>query len=314
MVDIYLWLYHTDLWPEFYQLLDPIKNNIILHLGLCYDTQSNDIIDHANSNIPNLKITHHHNAGVDILPFITDFSNNQSKTELFLKLHTKKSTLLNTIQWRHILLNTLIGSDGYNFNSNIKHLYKKLNIGLLTHRGLLLKNQEHSNSNKIQEILNYYKIPNTSLKNKTFAAGTMFFGRSSLYEQFFNLNTIEYLTGLLEQETGHVRDIHQGKYCHSIERIFGYICEYSKYTLDWAKYQTIRIINPQAPKKILHLSITYSGFVFIEENLAACGTLLHRSTDSFTIEWHHLGKPVSRTYYQIKNNTFIGSDFHKNNS
>jgi hypothetical protein len=306
MVDVYLWLYHTDLWNEFCGVLSPIKEDIVLHLGLCHDTQSKEIISLAELEFPNLHISHHANAGADILPFITDFTNNPCKQDIFLKIHSKKSRLMNKIDWRKILLHSLIGNNGNNFHTNIRRIKTNKKIGLISHRGLLFNNQEGPNSSKIDEILQYYQISKNSIIKKVFAAGTMFIGNSSLYSNILNQDSINYLDPLLSKEMGYVTDTTGAKYSHSLERIFGYICEYYNFTIDSAKYQTIRVINTKSPTNKLHLSITNSGYVFLEEDITVNGRLLHKSDDSFTIIWHHLAKTTTRKYIRITDNTYVG--------
>lgn len=306
MVDVYLWLYHTDLWPEFYDILYPIKDRIVLHLALCLDNSLENIVTNTQAHFPHNHITYHRNAGGDILPFLTDFSNNANKQPLFIKIHTKKSKLLNRIQWRNILLNAIIGPDGRNFDNNRNYLSSTFHVGLLTHKGLLLSNQEGSNSKKINEILDYYNISTNAITRKTFAAGTMFMAKSEIYSSFFSPQSLPYLTRLLEHETGHVSDIHQGRYCHSLERIFGYLCEYQNYKISWAKYRTIPIINAKSPTRKLHLTITYNNYAYIEENISVHGQVLHCSDTNFSIEWHHLSQPIVRQYRKIGYNTYIG--------
>jgi lipopolysaccharide biosynthesis protein len=307
MVDVYLWLYHTDLWDEFYSLLSPVKKDIVLHLGLCHDTKTKELISLAEQGFPHLQITHHPNAGADILPFINDFTNNSFKQDIFVKLHSKKSRLMNKIEWREVLLHSLIGNNGTNFYTNRHRLQTNKNIGLISHKHFLFGNQERLNSYKIDEILEYYQIPKPDIKNRKFAAGTMFMGKSGLYSNILNKDSISYLSPLLKQETGYVTDLKEGKYSHSLERIFGYICGHYNYKTDNAKYQTIRILNAKSPTNKLHLSITHTGHVFLEENLTANGKLLHQSNDSFTITWNHLINPTTRTYVKITDNTYVGA-------
>jgi lipopolysaccharide biosynthesis protein len=306
MVDVYLWLYHIDLWDEFYSLLSPIKKDIVLNLGLCHDTQNKEVISSAEREFPNLQISYHPNAGADILPFINDFTNNSCKQDIFVKLHSKKSRLIKKIEWRKVLLHSLIGDSGNNFYTNINHFKTNKNIGLISHKQLLFSNQEGSNSNKIEEILEYYKIPKPCIKKRIFAAGTMFMGSSSLYNNILNSSSITYLNSLLKRETGYVTDIEQPKYSHSLERIFGYICSHYGYNIYHTRHKTIRILNTKSPSKKLHLSITHTGYVFLEENLTVSGRLLHKSDDSLTIIWHHLIDSHTRKYIKVTDNTYVG--------
>lgn len=308
MVDIYLWLYHTDLWPEFCNVLNPIKDHIFLHLELCEENHNSHIADSATDSFPNLEISYHPNAGGDILPFLSDFVSNKHKNDLFIKLHSKKSTLLNTIQWRDILLHSLIGNNGQHFFNNCSYMRKFRYAGLMSNYGLMFSNQENTNTNKINELLNYFNIDKNLLKQKKFIAGTMFLGNTSIYNKFFNEYSINHITTLLRSEVGQVTDIINGKYCHSLERIFGYICEYEKHSIVSCKYHTIKIINNKAPSKKFHLSVTYNNFVFTEESIAVHGTMLHKTDDTFTIEWRHLKNPVIKKYIKINNNTFIGHE------
>jgi hypothetical protein len=134
----------------------------------------------------------------------------------------------------------------------------------------------------------------------------MFMSKSSLYSNYLNKDSISYLDPLLRKETGYVTDTKGATYSHSLERIFGYICEHHNLRTDYAKYQTIRIINTKSPTNKLHLSITHSGYVFLEEDIKVNGRLLHRDEDTFTIVWRHLTKYHTRKYIKIANNMYIG--------
>jgi len=307
MVDVYLWLYHIDLWPEFYDLLSPIKNRIVLHLGLCEETSlASNIETDVKNNFPSFQINYHKNVGGDILPFLSDFANNMNKQSFFIKIHSKKSKLMSKIEWRHVLLHSLLGNGGKNFDYNYTYMTKYNKIGLISHANLLLNNKEFLNFSKINEILQYYEWPKPPINKRKFAAGTMFMARSDLYHKFINTQSLSYLKPRLETEKGYVIDYKEGKYCHSIERIFGYISQYNGYKIASTKYPNIRIINTKSTTKKLHLSMAYDNFVFLEEDLSVHGRLLQRDANSFTIEWHHLSESTIRNYKKLNNRSYIG--------
>lgn len=309
MVDVYLWLYHIDLFDEFIEILSPIKNDIILRLALCTDNDNTFIASKAASIFPNIYITYHPNAGGDILPFLTDFVENKHKQPLFIKLHSKKSHLLHTIQWRSILLNSLIGSNGGSFHLNLQQLCHNHNIGFLTHKFFIFRKQEHTNTKHINTLLSYFNISRNNLTHRYFPAGTMFWGRSNAYSNFLNDRFLDTFHPLLQQEVGKISDIHHGTYCHAIERIFGYLPESINYRASPTHNHLLRIINYQAPRHKLHLAIAYNNYVYIDENIIVNGELLHRTGSTFNIKWNHFDSNNIRHYTRLCNNTYIGQDY-----
>ena len=202
------------------------------------------------------------------------------------------------------MLHSLIGTSDIfysNHSSMLNHDH-----GIVCDKNLTLRKQENTNSFKILELLNYYGIPSKQIVKKQFAAGSMFFGNSGLFEKFFNKDSLKFLTSKLSTEVGYITDINSGKYAHSLERIFGYISEYENKTIGNTIYPTKRIINHKSPTHKLHLVQTHTSFCYIQENITVKGRLLHQEPDSFTIEWHHTDKPTIRKYVKIDNNTYIG--------
>ena len=89
-VAVLLWLYHTDLWNEFFSKLYPIRDHIHLYLGLEESGfKSNNIASLAKDSLSDLSISFYPNCGGDILPFIRQISNLPKSHEVFIKLHSK---------------------------------------------------------------------------------------------------------------------------------------------------------------------------------------------------------------------------------
>ena len=85
---VILWLYHTDLAQEFYDLLKPLEGLINIHLCLCKDNDNKEAVD-IFKELKNVKrVQYYANIGADIYSFLEELS--FIETPYFLKLHSKK--------------------------------------------------------------------------------------------------------------------------------------------------------------------------------------------------------------------------------
>jgi lipopolysaccharide biosynthesis protein len=304
-IAVLLWLFHTDLWDEIYTQLHPLQDYIHLYLGLNskrLNTQS--IIDQANNSFANIDINYYPNAGGDILPFLNQISKlSKDQHDIFLKLHSKKSQLFNYMNWRVVLLESLIGNKN-KFLKNIQQ-FDKNDTGCVCNKSLVLTDQEHTNTTKIKEICGILNIDYNNCHDKSFAAGSMFFGRVSLFQQYFNENNLTQLSQLLQNEIGHVSDETEGKYCHSIERIFGYIVSSNRLRLKPTIEQSIRVLNPLAKNKKLHIIRLYNGYCYAEEDPHVYGQILNDIEDSMKIRWYHINPNPVAKYKKINKNSMI---------
>jgi len=302
-IAVLLWLFHTDLWNEFYAQLYPLQDHIHLYLGLdskALNTQS--IINQANNSFANINITYYPNAGGDILPFLNEISKlSKDQHDIFLKLHSKKSQLFNYMNWRVVLLESLIGSKK-KFLKNIQQ-FDKNDTGCVCNKSLLLSNQEYTNTAHIQELCSILNIDYHSCHNKSFAAGSMFFGQVPLFQKYFNSNTLPTLSLLLQNEIGHVTDITEGRYCHALERLFGYLVSANGLRFRFCIEEKTKILNHLAPNKKLHIIKLHNDHCYAEEDIHVYGHILNETNSSITIKWWHLENPVIADYKKINTNT-----------
>lgn len=306
---ILLWLYHTDMWPEFLGLLEPIKDLANIYIGLYSKNNNRIIVKQALNNLGAVKIAYFNdNCGVDVRPFLYQLQNIDET--IFFKLHSKKSFLgFNSqqyINWRSILLNALIGSRE-TFLNNIE-LFKDKNVGAVCCEQLILKNLEGSNHDKIKLLCNSFEIDYSKLNKYAFCAGNIFAGRTELYKQYFNDESLNYLDTLLLNECEKVTDVNTGgTFCHALERIFGYINEYNHKQINHPNLFKYQLLNQQAPSGHFDLVITYNQICYIEQNLSMYGKLLDKSDDHMIIQWYHLNQVTYQKYFKVKNNIFSKS-------
>lgn len=301
---VFLYLYHLDLWPEFLELLLPIKNKIILNLGMCEDFSCQEIEQSCNYHFEDFNVTYHPNAGVDVLPFLKQLVSCKNNTGLFLKIHSKKSNFFKSLNWRSVLLQSLIGSK-INFNSNINQ-FKNKKLGMLSNKVFSNYKGENANGDKIKELCDYLEMNYQECKNNNFVAGNMFFGRFDLFKKYFNENTIRIIESKLLRETGSVKENSGPTYCHSLERIFGYITQYENYKIGYCYEKTIKILNQKGPKNKLHLIKQYNDQCYLQENVCVYGKIIKETNKNLEIEWHHLKEKTKRKYAKISKNCVVG--------
>lgn len=296
-IAVCLYLYYTDLWPEFKQLLLPFAKNIKLYIGLCKD---NAIIDDFKDF--DYQISLHKNYGADVAPFLYQLQN--VSEEVFIKLHSKKSLwgFKYHINWRHFILNDFIGCKAL-FQSNIKTLISNKNYGALCNKHLLVNNREFKNSKHISKISEILKLDYNYLKNSQFVAGNMFMAKTNIYKKYFDKNTCFKIDNLLRQEVGKVDDSLHGTFSHAMERIFGYIIKNENLNFCYPKHKLIKIINNQAPnKKYFSMIKMYNNYCYLVEDPNVYG---YYNESENTITWYHLDKEIKQAYKIVKKNTII---------
>jgi len=293
-------LYHTDLWPEFKQLLSPLKKYIKLYIALSNECDNTNIINDLDNF--NYSISFHDNYGVDIAPFLYQLE--QIKEPIFIKLHSKKSSwgFKFHINWRQLLLNDLIGSVKI-FKSNINTLLSDDKVAVLCNPTILMNNREFLNSAKIKDICDILDMDYNIVKNSRFVAGNMFAGKTDFYKRIFT-HHIPNIQQLLYNEKGKVSDNAHGTYSHSMERIFGYVVEYNNMKFCYPKYKITKILNSNAPnKKYFSLVKMYNNYCYILEDPNVYGLLEQKSNSGCTITWYHLDTSNKIPYNIINKNT-----------
>lgn len=248
-IDIYLQIFHTELWPEFkyYIFHNKIEYNN-LYIGL-YDNQNNTIIQEEIKQYPNCYIDILPNIGGDIGNFLLQFNKYALKSDsaYFLKIHSKKSILneakyntimnpfggiINTEWWpesvntRADMIYKLMGNQEI-FNKNIDFFSKYMDIGMVF--PYYNDYGETKNSEIIKELLTKtFKIDYNSVTNTTFPAGSMFFARKNIFIKYLSSSVIKKLYSEIPVNWSVHRD---GSICHALERIFGYIVTAENYRI-----------------------------------------------------------------------------------
>lgn len=303
-IPVFLYLYHLDLWPEFLQLLLPIKNKIILNLAMCEDFVCCDVEKNCKYYFENCDVTYHPNAGVDVLPFLNQLINCKSRSDVFLKLHSKKSNFYKTLNWRSVFLQSLIGSKKI-FSSNIRQFNDK-KIGIVSNKIFSNYSGENKNGDKIKELCDYLGVDYKKCKNSNFVAGNMFFGRFSLFNKFFQKNSFNFFEKKLNEEKGKITENRGSTYSHSLERLFGYLAKNENYKINYSYEKTLKILNCKAPNNKLHLVKQYNNQCYIQENICVYGKVLNETKTKINIEWHHQKEMVNREYVKISKNCIVG--------
>jgi lipopolysaccharide biosynthesis protein len=297
-VAVCLYLYHTDLWSEFKELLLPLSKYIKLYIGLCKDNDPlNDFSDF------DYEISFHDNYGADVAPFLQQLK--LVKEPLLIKLHSKKSSwgFKHHINWRQMILNDLIGSEKI-FLSNTKKMLDIQNSGILCNQTLLMNNREFSNRLKIIELCNRFNIDYTKVKESYFVAGNMFMAKTQIFDHHIKKN-VDSVLALLYNEKGKLDDRLGGTYAHSMERIFGYINKYQNLSFIYPDHEIIKILNIDAPnKKYFSMIKMYNNYCYLLEDPNVYGYITNIKTETCTIKWHHIDHDCL-TLYNILDSTTI---------
>jgi len=310
-VAVILWLYHIDLWPEFFNLLKPLSDNIVLYLGLCDSTISDYPQIEKDIKTLDHKLYYQNNYGCDVAPFLNQIQTVSEPT--FIKIHSKKSSwgVKNNIQWRSVLVHDLIGSKQI-FDNNIVQLLDPT-VGMICNQNLLLDNREIRNTDIIKNIVNMMNIDYDYVANSSFPAGNMFWSKTSIYKKYFTPKICEKLNFYLQQEKGKVDDTASGTYAHSLERIFGYIIKANYKTFNFPQHDVIKILNDQAPNEQYYsLIITYDNHCYLTEDLNAYGNIIEKNKDTMLIEWLHMPTIIYQNYIIIDKHTIVKDKNAKN--
>jgi lipopolysaccharide biosynthesis protein len=298
-VAVCLYLYHTDLWPEFKKLLLPLSKYIKLYIGLSKDNDPIEDFDDFD-----YCLSFHENYGADVAPFLHQL---QLVSEpLFIKLHSKKSSwgFKYHINWRDMLLDDLISSKKI-FYSNIRSLAINHNSAVLCNQVFLMDNREFLNSAKIAELCDYLEMDYDKIKNGKFVGGNMFMGKTSVYKKYI-IPALTKIDRLLYNEKGKIQDTIDGTYSHSMERIFGYIINYNNLEFCHPKRKIIKVLNPAAPnKRHFRLIKMYNNYCYLLEDPNVYGFISDENSETCIITWYHLNNQqnTSAKYKMINKHT-----------
>ena len=226
-------LYNADLASELHGYL----RNIPVPANLYVSTDTQDKADMLRDEFAlwrcgNVDIRIVPNRGRDIAPKYVTFRDVYEEHEIVLFVHSKKSTHIDAVtQWRRSLLGTLCGSTEIVAGIlGIFANYPRIGAVIPQHyppmrpfldwRGTYFRAQKVASIMQIR--LRQYQIID-------FAAGSMFWARSSALHPILDLNlTVEEFP----QEGGQV----EGTLAHMLERLLLHSCE--KAGFDWLKVST----------------------------------------------------------------------------
>ena len=294
-IDILIWLYHNDLTEEFFKLLYPLQDITNLYIALCNDNDNKKTVIKLQQ-LQNIKsINYYPNIGGDLYSFINDLSLIQNK--YFIKLHTKKSNwgYNGRCNWRSMLLDSLIANKN-TIQNNIKYIAEQ-NLGSLGCGSLIYQKTESIHKDKIGQIL---QICNLHTNTYRFVGGNMFIGDSALYQKHIIPYKKE-LCELLSLEKGKVDEHRGGTYCHSMERVLGYIgCLKG---LEFCPLDTIKIKLQN--NNIINLRIMYNNELYCLEQPNIYGKLIDFNNNVFTISWYSNKEESISKYIQIDHNLYI---------
>lgn len=217
-IPVIIWMYHTELWNEFLELLIKNRNYVYPVVGLHKDNDNKIIVKSIKKNFDEFNIDYYDNYGKDIGPFL--FQIQKIESPFFIKIHSKKT---NNWNWRKELVTDLLGEV---LLSNIKTLSSDIgnnDIGLIANKRWILSNYEYKNKENIKQICNIINIDYEKLKNGSFVAGTMFMSRTDIFKKYLNCVNLPEIIKLIKHETGDLKDEVIGTFTHALERIFGYI-------------------------------------------------------------------------------------------
>lgn len=285
-----VYLYNLDRMQDLQQILcNNLDIDIYLTVGKHNQNQSHLITFLNLFKDRIMYFDYHDNYGVDIAPFIKQLcSIDCNQYPYFLKLHSKNSFLGKSkyIDWGTILWDSLIGNRSI-YQHNLQILSQN-HVGAITHPSFIFNNKEINNSHKISILCDSLSLPYDKLKNGRFMAGSMFFGKTTIFQQIFKPYN-QYLDILFSTESGKVDDQEHinGTFCHATERLMGYILKHQNYNIvPSSLYPIITIYNPQHKK--FHLHITYNNIVYLYEDINIYGHIIESNNKYIIINWKHL--------------------------
>lgn len=303
-VAVLLWLYHTDLTQEFVSLLNGTEGIFDIYLAL-YENQNNTKAVFKFNFLSNLgDISFYPNIGADIYSFIHQIQKiDKSKYDYFIKIHSKKSKwgIKNICNWRAMLLDSLIG-DRFTIDKNIE-IMNKYGYGAMGCRPLIYKNAEYNHVSKIHQIL---RNINLKPKERKFIGGNMFIGRLDLYKNYFS-NYGEYFKSLISEESGKVNETQDGTYCHSLERIFGYIAAQHGIGTCVTNNFKIRVNEPKVKYRFLQFRHMYNRDVYCVLQPSIYGKVHNVTKNHISIAWNKNSSFIMAKYLQISKNTYINN-------
>lgn len=230
-ISVCVHLFYPDMLNSIISYLKNIKYEYKLYVTVVKGFYKKHHIEKIKSFRKDVIIIIIENKGVDIGGFLHTFKILDKKTDLVLKIHTKKgiglpenpsnsvrrfgndTAQLKGSKWYNDLMNGVLGN-AEKVDNIINTFKSNKECGMVGYK--LYKNYE-TNKNEIKKILPLFKL-NESSFGHNFIGGTMFWVRYEILEKYF---TDEVINNILnETKSGYVRE---PSIMHAVERIFGYI-------------------------------------------------------------------------------------------
>lgn len=287
---ILLYLYHLDLWDEYKNLI--LKNclNYDLFLSVCSTNDNRSVIRDCKKNFSNCFIQEVDNKGVDIGPFLKQLEVlDEKKYPFFIKLHSKKSLINNSIHWRVDLVNSLIGSK-FTYLKNL-NIINKPYVGAVCNSCFLNKDQNKLIS-KIKKILEIIELSYQDIKIPNYFVGNIFLSKTNIFKKYFNSAAINKIYDRLEGY-GEIPD--DGSYNHAMEIINGYIIKKENLKILDGVVKSKVIYNANVDNNRMHLVKLYNGEFIIKENF-----LLRGKLEGDYIFWKHINLKQKYNYFSNK--------------
>lgn len=218
-------LFYIDIWEEILCYLRELTVSYDLYVTIPENLAKKDILK-LFRDMPNINLYMVENRGRDVLPFLQIFHLIGTHNYQYLcKLHTKKSVTSDSGNaWRKLLYYDLIGSP-QTVENILETFEKNPDIGILTGKNLILNaiKFDLGNSDNVKILAEQSHIP--YIANYHFAAGTMFWIRTTLLNPLLPLLECDQL--VFENESGQS----DHTLAHALERFFGLLCEHAQLRL-----------------------------------------------------------------------------------
>ena len=217
-IAIVIHVFYIDVWHEIVQYLENIVLPYDLYITVPETLDPIHVSDMFHT-FPHANIYSVENRGRDVLPFlqILDIIGT-TKYKYLCKLHTKKSVEIdNGDAWRKLLYYDLIGSQDI-VSETIHKFNTDDSLGIITGKNLILNGTHFDlgNQAQLQNLASKAGIAFTS--EYEFAAGTMFWVRTTLLTPLLPLIKNDLL--YFEEEAGQT----DHTLAHGLERFFGLLC------------------------------------------------------------------------------------------
>lgn len=299
-IAVLLYLYDITFWYEIKNLLAAINKDISLFISVYKKSFDKNIINEINDIFDVRKISLVDNHGVDIAPFLKQIrSINQKEFPFFVKIHSKKSKL-HTLEWKYLLIDSLIGSKKI-FDSNIKLINKDKNIGAINCKPLIMDNVSH-HKKKLNELENLIGCQITK-STVNFMAGNIFIGRTEIFKKYITDDFIFYVDKKLEN--GIVKDV-MPTYCHATERLFGSMIKSSKCRIEYPRISPAFQIYNAKNDKLYDIYVCYNMYCHNNTMPMIYGKInqITGCPKKILIDWGHLDIPNSFIYQEVSPGIF----------